>query len=108
MKLYKIFKNYRNSEDINIEELKNLIKTNKEIILLDVRSPQEYKEGYLNGAINIPLYELEECCDCKLKDRQKTIIAYCQSGIRSRKAVNILKKSGFKNLYHLKGGLDEI
>ena len=108
MKLYKIFKNYRNSEDINIEELKNLIKTNKKIILLDVRSPQEYKEGYLKGAINIPLYELEECCDCKLKDRQKTIIVYCQSGIRSRKAVNILKNSGFKNLYHLKGGLDEI
>ena len=108
MKLYKIFKNYRNSEDIKIEELKNLIKTNKEIILLDVRSPQEYKEGYLNGAINIPLYELEECCACKLKDRQKTIIIYCQSGIRSRKAVNILKKNGFKNLYHLKGGLDGI
>ena len=48
MKLYKIFKNYRNSEDINIKELKNLINTSKEIILLDVRSPQEYKEGYLN------------------------------------------------------------
>ena len=108
MKFYKIFKNYRNSEDINIEELKNLIKANKEIILLDVRSPQEYKEGCLNGAINIPLYELEECCDCKLNNKEKTIIVYCQSGIRSRKAVNILKKNGFKNLYHLRGGLDAI
>lgn len=48
MKLYKILKGYRNSEDINIEELKNLINTNSEIILLDVRSPQEYKEGHLN------------------------------------------------------------
>lgn len=47
MKLYKIFKNYRNSEDINIEELRNLLNTNREIILLDVRSPQEYKEGHL-------------------------------------------------------------
>jgi len=47
MKLYRIFKNYRNSEDINIEELNNLMKLNKEIILLDVRSPQEYKEGHL-------------------------------------------------------------
>jgi len=47
MILYKIFKNYRNSEDINIEELKNLIKANKEIVLLDVRSPQEFKEGHL-------------------------------------------------------------
>jgi len=48
MKLYRIFKNYRNSEDINMDELNNLIKSNKEIILLDVRSSQEYKEGHLN------------------------------------------------------------
>lgn len=48
MKLYKIFKNNRSSEDINIEELKNLLNTSKEIILLDVRSPQEFKEGHLN------------------------------------------------------------
>ena len=108
MKLYRIFKNYRNSEDINIDELNNLIKSNKEIILLDVRSPQEYKEGYLNGATNIPLYELEECCECKLKEKNRTIIVYCQSGIRSKKAITILKKNGFKNLYHLKGGLDSI
>ena len=48
MNSYKIFKNYRNSEDINIQELMNLLSTNKEIILLDVRSPQEYNEGHLN------------------------------------------------------------
>jgi len=48
MKLYRIFKNYRKSEDINIDELNNLTKSNEEIILLDVRSPQEYNEGHLN------------------------------------------------------------
>ena len=48
MKLYRIFKNYRKSEDINIYELNNLTKSNEEIILLDVRSPQEYNEGHLN------------------------------------------------------------
>ena len=47
MKLYKILKNYRNSKDINFDELNNLIKIKKEILLLDVRSPQEYKEGNL-------------------------------------------------------------
>ena len=47
MKLYKIFKNYRNSQDINIKELKNLAKINEEIVLLDVRSPQEYNEEHL-------------------------------------------------------------
>lgn len=100
---------YRNDEgDININELKNLIKVNEEAILLDVRSPQEYDEGHLDGAINIPLYELEKCCDCKLKDKNKIIIVYCQSGMRSMKAIRILKKAGFKNLYNLRNGLDGI
>lgn len=62
----------------------------------------------LTGAINIPLYELEVCSDCKLKEKDKIIIVYCQSGIRSKKAMKILNKNGFKNLYHLKGGLDAI
>jgi len=108
MKIYKIFKNCRNSQDINIGELKNLLRVNKDLILLDVRSPQEYREGHLNGATNIPLYELEICCDCKLRDKEKTIIVYCQSGIRSKKAIRILNKNGYRNLYHLKGGLDAI
>ena len=105
-----IFKRYRdyNGNDIDYENAKIILKNDNTSVLIDVRSPQEYKEGYLNGAINIPLYELEECCDCKLKDKEKITIVYCQSGIRSKKAVNILKKNGFKNLYHLKGGLDDI
>lgn len=41
-------KEYRNNEDIGIEELKNIIKMNETSILLDVRSPQEYNEGHLN------------------------------------------------------------
>ena len=101
-------KNRENEDDISIEELNEIRRTNTNAILLDVRSPQEYKEGYLNGAINIPLYELEICCDCKLKDKERIIVVYCQSGIRSKKAIKILKKNGFKNLYNLKGGLDGI
>ncbi len=61
-----------------------------------------------NGAINIPLYNLAECFKFKLKDKNKIIVVYCQSGIRSKKAVKILFKMGFENLYNLKGGLDEI
>ena len=61
-----------------------------------------------DGAINIPLYNLLECYEYKLKDKNKIIVIYCQSGIRSKKAIKILFKKGFKNLYNLKGGLDEI
>lgn len=101
-------KNKRNNGNIGIEELKNIIKMNETAVLLDVRSPQEYNEGHLNGAINIPLYELEKSCYNKLKDPNKIVIVYCQSGIRSKKAINILRKIGFSNLYHLENGLDGI
>lgn len=102
-------RNYReDNNDIKIEELNEIIKTNPNSILLDVRSPQEYSEEHLNGAINIPVYELEICCDCKLNDKDKIIVVYCQSGTRSKKAIKILKKCGFKNLYHLENGLDGI
>ena len=99
--------NFRTSvKDITIKELKNII-ANLDCILLDVRSPQEFKEGHLNGAINIPLCELEARVNYKLNNKSKIIIVYCQSGIRSKKALKILYKNGFKNLYNLKGGLDE-
>lgn len=107
--IFNILKRSRgNEEDINIYELNEIRRINSNTILLDVRSPQEYNEGYLNSSINIPLYELEMCCDCKLKDKEQVIVVYCQSGIRSKKAIKILKKNGFKNLYNLKGGLDSM
>lgn len=110
MRVKNIFKNLKccrnNERDININELMYIISTNPNSILLDVRSPQEFKEGHLNGAINVPLYELETCYN--LNEKDKIIIVYCQSGIRSKKAIKILNRNGFKNLYHLRDGLDGI
>jgi phage shock protein E len=93
--------------DITMEELKNIIMRNSNVILLDVRSPQEYQEGHINGAILIPVYELE-CKACKmLKNKNEPIIVYCKSGMRSLRAIQILTRLGYMCLYNLKGGLDE-
>ena len=109
MNLKTIFYSSRtNKNDIDITDLNRIIKVNSDVVLLDVRSKQEFREGHLNNAINIPLYELEFCCNDKLEDKNKIIVVYCQSGIRSRKAVKILSKNGFRNLYNLKNGLDGI
>ena len=96
--------------DINIDELIEIIKLNSNTILIDVRSKQEFNEGHLTNAINIPIYELEKWCNNKSNDNynNRTIIVYCQSGIRSKKAIKILNKNGFTKLYHLKDGLDGI
>lgn len=108
MNVLKFFKFNRKSQNLYLNEIMEIIKNNENVILIDVRSKQEFLEGHLNGAVNIPLYELEQCCEYKLKDKNAIIISYCQCGIRSKKAIVLLKKHGYKNLYHLKDGLDAI
>lgn len=96
-----------NIEEITKEELEEMQKQNEKMVLLDVRSPQEYDEGHLNGSILIPNYELKEKAEKRLPDKTITIIAYCQSGNRSKKAVKILKQLGYEKVYSLKEGLSQ-
>ena len=102
-----IKKIYRHKEDISVKEMLEIIKTNDNAILLDVRSVQEYKEGHVAGSINIPLYDLEKETQRKI-DKQSIIVVYCSAGIRSKKAIRILKKLGYKNLYNIEGGIENL
>ena len=92
--------------DITIEELNNKIAQGA--ILLDVRSNQEYKEGHLQGAINIPDYELRNRVQKEIPKKNQSIVIYCQYGGRSRNAYNIMKNMGYTNICNLSGGLDRI
>lgn len=106
-KIKKIWKkNNRGNKmlDIEIGELKALDKNGA--ILLDVRSPQEYEEGHLGGAILLPEYELKENANQILKNKKEVIIVYCSSGIRSKKAQKELMELGYEYVYNLKGGLE--
>lgn len=89
-------------KDIGIEELKQF--QNEGAILIDVRSPQEYREGHIDGAILIPEYEMKKKVENILSDKEKTIIVYCSSGGRSKKAQKLLKKLGYQNVYNLYEG----
>ncbi len=95
------------NNNISYDDLKELMR-NKEIYLIDVRSGQEYEEGHLDGAINIPVYNIENEIQKKVKDKKETIILYCSSGSRSKKAKNILEKLGYTEVYNLKEGIDKI
>jgi rhodanese-related sulfurtransferase len=67
-------------------------------ILLDVRTEEEYERGHVEGSVNIPLHELSDNLS-KLK-KDKTIIAICESGIRSRDAAGLLASKGFDSVYN--------
>ena len=74
-----------------------------QVVLLDVRTPKEYSEGFIPGAINIPHDELEARIAELDGARGKEIVVYCRSGRRSDIALDLLQKAGFEKVYHLEG-----
>lgn len=95
----------RYKENINKNEAYEMLSENDNAVLLDVRSPQEFEEGHMQNAINIPTYEIRKRTEKIIKDKETIIICYCTIGVRSKKAIKILRKLGYKNLYHLDGGM---
>jgi len=95
----------RYKENLNKNEVYEILSENDNVVLLDVRSPQEFKEGHMQNAINIPTYEIKKNIEKIIKDKETIIICYCAIGVRSKKAIKMLRKLGYKNLYHLDGGM---
>jgi Rhodanese-related sulfurtransferase len=94
-------------QDLNAKQFYEMMQKEKDAIILDVRTQQEYQEGHISNAINIPVQILGQQLD-KLKNfKDKKILVYCRSGHRSAIASQILDRAGFKNVYNLKGGLLE-
>ena len=75
-------------------------------VLLDVRTPEEHKTGYLEGAVLLPLAELESKISSKVADKNTPIYIYCRSGRRSGTAVEKLKAMGSTDLHNLGGVKD--
>jgi len=81
------------------DELDNI---SEDDLLLDVRTPEEYQTGHINGAVNLPLDELRGRLD-ELSTQHK-IYLYCEAGLRGYLAQRILKQYGFNRLANLSGG----
>jgi phage shock protein E len=92
--------------NITPEEAKKRLDSEKDIILLDVRTKEEFESGYIPGAVLIPLDRLEEEAASILKDKEATILVYCRSGNRSVTASNILIRQGYTKIYNLGGIID--
>lgn len=70
----------------------------EDVLLIDVRTPDEYKEKHINGAINIPIYEIDNMKN-EIVDKDKIILIYCKTGKRSKMAKEILMQNGYRNVY---------
>lgn len=71
--------------------------------ILDVRQPKEYEQGHLAGALLMPVKEVTT--RVAELDREKTVLVYCHSGVRSKAACQLLLAEGFKDVYNMSGGI---
>ena len=78
----------------------------KNAVLLDVRTPEEHNHGHLEGAVLLPLAELESKISSKVSGKNTPIYIYCRSGRRAGTAVEKLKAMGYTELHNL-GGLKD-
>jgi len=68
--------------------------------LLDVRTTGEYADGHIDGAVNIPVSDLESRL-AELPEKDASIVVYCKSGIRSSRAKKMLEEQGFEKVHDL-------
>jgi rhodanese-related sulfurtransferase len=96
--------------EIDVESARQIIRSESPI-LLDVREPEEFAQGHLAGAINVPRGVLEfnvdplnPAANSALTDRSTKMIVYCRSGSRSALAVQTLRTLGYEHISSMDGG----
>ena len=71
-------------------------------VLLDVRTPQEYRDGFIPGSKNVPLQTIDKV-DSVVENKDTALYVYCHSGARSRQAVSYLQHMGYTNVNNIGG-----
>lgn len=96
----------RNAQGITNIEPQDAVKLiNADAIVLDLRSSEAFARGHIVNAKNIPADELTANQDKYKKYQSRSILAVCDAGVASSRAVDTLRKSGMENVYGLKGGI---
>lgn len=88
---------------VDVEKYEQAIKQ-KDVQLVDVRTPEEFKEGHIKGATNIDFFSDDFLTQFDAYDKNEPLYLYCRSGNRSAKASKKLSEAGFKNIVDLEGG----
>ena len=89
---------------VTVEEFKELDAL-RDVQLLDIRTPEEYKSGYIEGYRNMDYLSDTFKEEMETLDKSKPIVIYCRSGGRSGRCANLMLEIGFKEIYDLEGGI---
>ena len=94
------------AKNVNISEFIELVSSNDDEQILDVRTPNEWNSGIIAEAHTINWFESTFAQEVEKLDKNKPVLIYCASGGRSAKAMAKLQKMGFTEVYNLLGGMN--
>lgn len=91
------------TQDVNVQGFAEVIE-DQSIVILDVRTPEEFAQGHIEGSINIDVSNSNFVSQVSQLDKSKTYAVYCRSGNRSQVATAEMEKLGFTSLFNMTGG----
>jgi rhodanese-related sulfurtransferase len=94
--------------EITVEQARQLIQARSgkaEFVILDVRTPAEFAGGHIGGAVNLDISTPDFDTRLGALDRGKSYLVYCRTGNRSSRAVQAMKRLGFRSVYHMHEGI---
>lgn len=92
--------------DLTQEEWVSQLEADKNAVVLDVRTEDEYDDGIIPNAINLDIHKGQGFIDgLEALDKSKNYYVYCRSGARSAKACEVMENLGFENAFNLQGGI---
>ncbi|PIE99876.1 MAG: rhodanese [Maribacter sp.] len=92
--------------DLSQKEWVEQLKADDNAFVLDVRTQEEFQQGYIPNASNIDIYSGQQfISELEKLDKSKSYYVYCRSGARSRQACNMMRDMGFPKAFNLQGGI---
>jgi phage shock protein E len=90
-------------KDVTPDEAERLLQLQPDVVVIDVRTSEEYALGHIRGAINVDFFDRDFAEKLK-KHEGKTVLVHCASGGRSGQTITKIKDANFPAIYHLKSG----
>ena len=94
----------QNKIEVNSKQVSTLLQKDKKLVVLDVRTAEEFNEGHIKGAVNIDIRQSDAFSKIDKLNRKATYIVHCRTNHRSGIAVDHMMQSGFKNVYQMMDG----
>lgn len=94
-------------KDVDAAAAAALIESDAEVIVLDVRTPEEFGQGHIAGALNIDVTAPGFKDEVAKLDKGKRYLVHCRSGARSTQSLAVFKDLGFSEIHHMNGGFNE-